>query len=425
MRRRMGKNNSVLIAVLMILALAVTSCGSAQSAKAPEESAEAGEVQSAGEADEAGEVQSAGETEEAGEVQSAGETEEAGEVQSVGETEEADEVQMAEEAEEVQSAGEAGEVQAVKSAENSEEGVICSEDGGFYTGYAENCQAEWLHEKDMLGGIRIYTDGKGEIPFISICRIPNSEDIDLDDPEGFLYDGLLEQTAFEAQFLGLTPMDAEEVQEYSFGGKTLTGINVIMGDSEENLYDLLVLLLKEKESETGEECFIRFAAICRQDEQEEKEAVIAALEMAVRELHLESMYSEENEVQPGNLLLDFCNDEGLRVWFERAQERLPDEITYMADTWYTITDEETIRSVLEALQTVKIGGISDAHVGASDRHVFEFRYENGGENPSFLFFADTFSWGEESYEVLDWGTLKDIDLKAAASSSGGSGEEDE
>ncbi|MDO5455506.1 MAG: hypothetical protein Q4F25_01165, partial [Eubacteriales bacterium] len=68
MRRRMGKNNSVLIAVLMILALAVTSCGSAQSAKAPEESAEAGEVQSAGEADEAGEVQSAGETEEAGEV---------------------------------------------------------------------------------------------------------------------------------------------------------------------------------------------------------------------------------------------------------------------------------------------------------------------------------------------------------------------
>ena len=64
------------------------------------------------------------------------------------------------------------------------------------------------------------------------------------------------------------------------------------------------------------------------------------------------------------------------------------------------------RQILDALQTVKIGGRSARHTGASDRRIYDFLYIDSGECLSFEFFADTFYWKGVSYDVLDWGDLK-------------------
>ncbi len=119
----------------------------------------------------------------------------------------------------------------------------------------------------------------------------------------------------------------------------------------------------------------------------------------------------EPDVRPDNLLLDFCNDEELTEWFEKSMKNPPDRLVFMAHMWKEVTDKETIRAILEALQTVRIGGVSNAHVGASGRRTYDFMDDDGDDYVSFRFFKDTFDWGRgiDSYDVLDWGTLKDLD----------------
>ena len=93
--------------------------------------------------------------------------------------------------------------------------------------------------------------------------------------------------------------------------------------------------------------------------------------------------------------------------------------TYDEENWYIIEDPETVRSVLEALGTVRIGGVSKAQVGGEGRQLYDFTDKDSGSTMSFWFFRDTFYSNGESYDVLDWGDLKDIDLKKAAACSGG------
>lgn len=376
------KYKTKFVAVLMVLAMVLASCGSKQASQASVGKLAEKETQAAEKEAEAEASESTADAQEAADAQAA----EAAETK-------------AEEAE----------------GEDAGEGYIVSADGGFSTRFPAEYKAEWIHEQDMLGGIRIYTGDAGEVPFVSIIRETDYEDdADPDDPEGFLYDYVLEDAAFESGFFGFYPADCDDIEEYTFGGKTLPGMNVYLLDEDENLYYMLVLVMTEKDNQLGEEHFIRLAAIYQDGHEEDKEAVMEVLDTAVRELHLDHVYFDNSEVQPGNLLLDFCNDEGLRIWFERALTRLPDELTYTSDRWHTITDPDMIRAVLEALKTVKIGDVSDAHVGASGRQIFEFYYRAGGEGPDFRFFQDTFDWGEETYDVLDWGDLKDLDLLDAA-----------
>ena len=185
--------------------------------------------------------------------------------------------------------------------------------------------------------------------------------------------------------------------------------------------------MKKTDSLLGEEHLVRFCALYEeaaedaqvgQDGKNGQERVLEALNTAVRDFHLKHMYYAKGEVQPGNTLIAFCNDRGLQDWYEAALQDLPDEITYVEDTWYTIDDPEVIREVLLALDTVRIGDVSSAHVGASKRRLFDFYYESGKEMQSFQFYADTFDWNGDSYDVVDWGDLGAINLRKKASSSG-------
>ena len=67
--------------------------------------------------------------------------------------------------------------------------------------------------------------------------------------------------------------------------------------------------------------------------------------------------------------------------------------------------------VLKALKTVRIGDISEKHVGGSGRKIYDFIDTDTGDLQSFTFFEDTFNLDGESYDVLDWGELDDIRLK--------------
>ena len=120
------------------------------------------------------------------------------------------------------------------------------------------------------------------------------------------------------------------------------------------------------------------------------------------------METGPDEVKPDNLLPEFCNSEALDAWFEECEKVLPEQLILTTDSWHEVDDPDTIRKVLEALKTVRIGGVSDAHVGGSGRRIYDFMDPDNG-SISFMFFQDTFDWGMESYDVLDWGTLKDLD----------------
>ena len=129
---------------------------------------------------------------------------------------------------------------------------------------------------------------------------------------------------------------------------------------------------------------------------------------AAKDFHLAHMVYEQGDVKPDSPLLTFCNDEGLNAWFEKAEERLPDELVVTTDSWHAIEDPETIRAVLEALKTVRIGNESTEIVGGSGRQIYDFMDHDSGNPMSFMFFQDQFDYEGVNYDVLDWGDLDDL-----------------
>lgn len=292
---------------------------------------------------------------------------------------------------------------------------VYSEDEGFYTQCRENCATVWKNEDSWDGGMTIYDREENKLPYIQICRT----DGDARDPENYLMNGLAEQMTREIEAAGGSVLKAGDLQEYAVGGKHLPGILYTVSTKEHGIHQLLVLVMKKADSQTREDRLVRLCAAYTDEDSGEKNTAMKMLNAAVQNFVLKYMYRPENkEVQTGSLLLDFCNDDDLRKWFEDAEKKLPDELIYMADTWYTVTDPDTIRKTLEAIQTVRIGGVSDAHVGGSGRQIFTFYDHGTDDSHDFMFFQSTFDWDNESYDVIDWGDLDDLDLREAASSSG-------
>ena len=292
---------------------------------------------------------------------------------------------------------------------------VYSQDEGFYTRCRENCVTVWRDESSWDGGLTIYDREENKLPYIQICRT----DGDAKDPENYLMDELADQMTQEIEAAGGSVLKAGDLKEYAVGGKHLPGILYTVSTREYGIHQLLVLVMKKADSKTREDRLIRLCAAYTEEDSEEQKTAGKMLNAAVQDFVLKYMYQEEKkEVQAGSLLLDFCNDDDLRKWFEDAEKKLPDELIYMADTWYTITDPDMIRKTLEAIQTVKIGGVSDAHVGGSGRQIFTFYDHETDDSHDFMFFQSTFDWNNESYDVIDWGSLDDLDLREAASSSG-------
>ncbi|MCR4655811.1 MAG: hypothetical protein K5770_06235, partial [Lachnospiraceae bacterium] len=252
-----------------------------------------------------------------------------------------------------------------------------------------------------------------DIPFVWIRRY---DDIPVDAGQ------FVEESDYTmlAESFGVENVKIGSEVEFEIGGREISGMNYTVEDSENDGSDaryFQCLAFKE------DDVIMDFTVYYWDDV---KDTIMGIRDAAMENLEIldpeeEEDYDEEerflSEVKPDNLLLDFCNSEELSHWFETSLRKLPDRLVYTADSWTEIEDPELIRRILEALKTVRIGDVSDAHVGASGRQIFDFHNSYGGDYVSFMFFQDTFDWGYESYDVLDWGDLKDIKIPERNSGS--------
>ena len=294
---------------------------------------------------------------------------------------------------------------------NPQDDYIYSDDSGFYTKALESYPTEWRDEAELFGGLIIHMGE--ETPLIAIARCPDGET----DAENYLDGTFMEQMKADAETNGAVCTVDPEVREFTAGGSTLPARLYRCEAEDSSAREIMAAVLETQDSLLREDHLVRFLAVYDADAPDEKDEVMGEFDKAVREFHLKHTLYEEHEVQPGELLLDFCNDDGLRDWFASAERDLPDEITYVEDTWYVITDPDKIRQILTALKTVRIGDVSSVRNGAADRQIFDFYYEEGGEAPSLMFFGPTFDWDGKAYDVLDWGELKNLKIKKMASQS--------
>lgn len=282
-----------------------------------------------------------------------------------------------------------------------------SEDTGFYTEYLETYREDWKDEKDHWGGLFIYTEEDTDNYFVEISRYNGSET----DPEKYLLEEYMPSLRAQTEAEGGHVTEEEDVREYEIGNEKLPGLACILEDPGGNRRGFLALAFLTKDDLTRKDRLVRFCAAWDPENETQKERIFRTLDTAFRYFGLSHMYYKKGQVQPDNALADFCNSDELNEWLDRTKEALPDAVVLMTDTWYMSADRETILAVLQALQTVRIGQPSMKFSGASGRRAYSFTYMDTGASMTFTFYEDCFSWNDKTYQVLDWGQLKDLDSK--------------
>ena len=292
---------------------------------------------------------------------------------------------------------------------NPQTQYIYAEDDGFYTKYLETWDTDWKEEVGVSGGILIYPDPDSDDTYVSIGRVSAEET----DANHFLTTTLKEYLMSTAEEDGMTVQSGGTVVNYAVGKKEYPAMMYTIRDENGNATEMLNVVRTEKEDLTGDICLIRFCAAYGTDSPTEQKNAMKALDMALKEFYFHYRAYQKQEVQPGSTLVEFCNDARLTRWFDEFENHLPRELVYTSDRWHVISDPDAIYAVTEALKTVTIGDVSSKHVGGSGRQIFDYEYDYG-DGQSFMFFQDTFDWDGESYDVLDWGDLDDIDILALA-----------
>ncbi len=280
---------------------------------------------------------------------------------------------------------------------------VYAPDSGFYTQMLETYTSAWIEEDGVGGGLYIYGGAEGEIPYVGICRCASTVD-----PGAFLAGELDQYMRAEVEKAGGVLAEEVKTETYStFHKKDLPCALYTAEFPKEQggTISFFNVVLKDKDDLLGDPCLIRFCAAYRGGDEKQKNKAMEMLRVAVDEFYYKHRIFEKKEVQPGNLLLDFINDDRIRAWVAGFEERPADFLFYTTKSWESIEDPEEIRKTLEALQTVRIGGLSDKHVGASGRRIYDFMYSESGESMQFEFFEDTFFWNGKSYDVVDWGKL--------------------
>ena len=278
-------------------------------------------------------------------------------------------------------------------------------DSGFYTEALATYETDWAEEDGVIGGLFIYPEEKGVPPFIEISRCIDETP---DDPEGYLTDYLIKnlREEIEGTMEGAEFRENGKVREYEYGGRTFVGMPCSIISEDGETLTMQVLVLKTQDTLLDEDHLVRFYAMYDETDEEQAKKMEDALYLAAKEFNLKNMWYEEGEVQPGSLLLDFCNDPALNAWFEKAEKETPDDVTLITESWHMAEDPELVHAVLEALKTVRIGEESDEIIGASGRQIYDFSYHDTGNYQSFEFFEDTFFYDMANYKVLDWGDLE-------------------
>ena len=124
--------------------------------------------------------------------------------------------------------------------------------------------------------------------------------------------------------------------------------------------------------------------------------------------------SHQEPMTDGVPLLEFCNSEELDLWFASASEELPvslecwvfGEAPYAMET----TDPELIGEIMDALQTVTIGGLSEIYPPeVDDAPGYELFFEmEDGSKKEFIFVNDSFSIKNSYYDVVSYGDFDDV-----------------
>ena len=240
---------------------------------------------------------------------------------------------------------------------------------------------------------------------MEICRCADTDG----DAEAFLEGELAQYVTSEAEESGAEIAQAGPVQVYEVGKEELPGrlfTVSLPGEAGGGTAEYLNVILRDEDSLLGEQHLVRFCAAYAGEDEAEKEKTMEALNAAVRYFNLKYMAYEEKEVQPGNPLVDFINDDRIRKWFDGLNDHAPELMLFMAKKTKDTQDPDEIRRALDALQTVKIGDVSAERVGASGRRFYDFTYSDTGADQKFEFYENTFFWDGQSYDVLDWGELK-------------------
>ena len=113
--------------------------------------------------------------------------------------------------------------------------------------------------------------------------------------------------------------------------------------------------------------------------------------------------------KPGNLLLDFCNDEAFSRQFEDAKTNPPISMDYHVDEDYdgTITDPAAIQAVLEALQEMRIG--DETEIFVTDSGIwYSFNLEDGTSWSVGFDSEDMFYWHGKPYAVINRDKLNEV-----------------
>ena len=281
-----------------------------------------------------------------------------------------------------------------------------SEDAGFYTQHLETYRSEWHPEDQWNGGLVIFLSEEID-PHISIARVNSDET----NPRLYLARDFGPMFEEDVALHGGSIESIGSMEEYSLGQETLNGVRCKFTKADRPM-TLLVLFLETKDNLLREDHLIRFCAEFDESVPGEEEKVMTALDAAIKNFSLKHMLQEENAVQEGSYLLDFCNDPALNDWFDKAMASPENfELLFIQDGWALIEDPDTILAVLEALKNVKIGPETDEVVGNAEHRGYRFSDKDGYSEMEFDFNVNIFRWNNKKYEVEDWGTLKDIALK--------------
>ncbi|MBR0171714.1 MAG: hypothetical protein IJQ21_02870, partial [Lachnospiraceae bacterium] len=289
---------------------------------------------------------------------------------------------------------------------------VYAEDDGFYTEYYDLYETGWEEEDALFGGIRIYTEAEGEAPFVSIRRILGESG----DPAVWLentFPALLEQEAESAGGAVTSAGNVETGDHKSDGTGSVLLAHVVSSftDAAGTVSRADVYVGEYEDDLVNETVLVQFAAVYEADAEEQADACLEALSYAIRRFYLDAYTRyDSGEVQPGELLFDFCNDARMNEWVETALENPPrDLFIRLPDEDIDITDDpDTVLRVLKALATVRIGDKATETVGASDPRYFMFIDPDTGEGMDIMFNKDQFNFGVNNYKVTDWGELRTV-----------------
>ena len=262
-------------------------------------------------------------------------------------------------------------------------------------------------EDDFFGGIRIYLGENRTAPFVSVGRILGEDG----EPQAYLEETLLDEAVAALDAQGVTLKNMTSPDAFTNGHDTMAGVTLDGETGNGTPYSVILLIDRYEDDLMSREVLVQFTATYHTTDEEQKTAAEEALDVAVEEFHLKHYRRyEKGNVQTGEGLIAFCNDERITEWYENAlmnppehlDIRLPDRDIFIAD------DPDAVLRVLKALDTVRLGGKATETVGASEPRYFVFIEEDSGDYMEFMFNKNQFRLGAESFVVEDWGDLEAV-----------------